>query len=72
MILVTGGLREPRLVKLEASAAYNLTVAQDIDTVRANAGKSQIGLPVQVRLNFTGTTPFLTLKMLVPSALIGG
>jgi len=36
MILVAGGLREPRLVELEGSAAYNLTVDQDIDTVRAN------------------------------------
>jgi hypothetical protein len=33
-------------------------------------GKSQLGWPSDVSLNFTGTTPRLTLKMLELSALI--
>src|SRR5437773_5701004 len=35
-------------------------------------GRSQVATPPWVRVNFTGTTPRLTLKTLVPSALIGG
>jgi hypothetical protein len=34
--------------------------------------KSQVGLPSQVSVNFTGTTPRLTVHTLDPSALIGG
>src|SRR6266498_3697864 len=35
-------------------------------------GKSHVATPPWVSVNFTGTTPRLTLKTLVPSALIGG
>jgi hypothetical protein len=35
------------------------------------AGNAQIEVPSWAKVNFTGTTPRLTLKMLVPFALIG-
>src|SRR6266513_465093 len=34
-------------------------------------GKAQVELPLRVKVNFTGTTPRLTVNTLVPLALIG-
>lgn len=36
------------------------------------AGSWQVGVPLDVSVNFTGTTPRLSLKTLDPSELIGG
>src|SRR5207244_11382119 len=35
-------------------------------------GNTQVGLPKSVSVNFTGTTPRLTVNTLVPSGLMGG
>jgi len=67
-----------KLEPLSAAIVYMLSSTEPITppavlvTEIVAGGKAQVDVLFIVRLNFTGITPRLALKMLLPSALIGG
>src|SRR6266850_221821 len=58
-------------LKTDSLTSPRLPPAVRVTTIVAG-GRLQVGLPLSVKVNFTGMTPRLTVNTLVPSALIGG